>query len=67
MSRSDGEPFPWLRQIRDEHYERTKNMTEDELIEFYRREAAAVRKELESLIRGKARQLEDRSEQPAST
>jgi histidinol phosphatase-like PHP family hydrolase len=66
VSRSDAERFPWLRQARHESYEKTKDMTPEEMVEYYHREAQEARKELEPLIREKARQLDDRSEQPTS-
>jgi hypothetical protein len=31
-----------VRRIRDEHYEKTKNMSEEEILQFYRREADAA-------------------------
>ena len=38
-----------VRQIRDELYEKTRDMTADELITFYRRHAAAARAKLPRL------------------
>jgi hypothetical protein len=39
-----------VRRIRDEQYERTKNMSMDELLQFYHREAAAADQEALRLI-----------------
>lgn len=64
MSRSDSERFPWLRQARDESYETTKDMTPEEIVEYYHKEAQEARKELEPLIRDEERQVKNRSEQP---
>lgn len=38
-----------VRKIRDELYEKTKDMTTDELIAFYRRHAAATKAKLSRL------------------
>ena len=38
-----------VRRIRDEHYERTKNMSTEELLQFYRREADAANAEARGL------------------
>jgi hypothetical protein len=37
-----------VRRIRDEHYEKTKNMSMEELLQFYRREADAANAEAEA-------------------
>jgi len=39
-----------VRRIRDEHYQRTKNMSMEELLEFYRREADAANTEVKNLL-----------------
>ena len=36
----------WVRSVRDEHHELTKNMSTEELARFYREKAAAVLREL---------------------
>ena len=64
MSRSEGERFPWLRRARDESYENTKDMTPEQMVEYYHREAQEARTELEPLIREKTRQIKNRSQRP---
>jgi hypothetical protein len=39
-----------VRRIRDEHFERTKNMSSEDLLKFYRREAEAANEELGLLV-----------------
>lgn len=43
-----------VRRIRDDHYERTKYMPPEELLEFYRREANAANAEARSLLAKRA-------------
>jgi hypothetical protein len=43
-----------VRRIRDDHYERTKHMSTEELLEFYRREADAANAEALSLLAKRA-------------
>lgn len=45
MAETEIKTLEMVRRIRDEHYEKTKNMTEEELLQFYRREAEAMNSE----------------------
>ena len=50
MAETEIKTLEMVRRIRDEHYQRTKNMSTDELLEFYRREADAANEEAKSLL-----------------
>jgi hypothetical protein len=42
MAETEIKTLELVRRIRDEHYEKTKGMSEEELLQFYRREADAT-------------------------
>lgn len=46
MTHAEREPFPWLRRVRDEDYEATKEMSPEEMVAYYREKAAEVHAEL---------------------
>jgi hypothetical protein len=50
MAETEIKTLELVRRIRDEHYQRTKNMSMDELLEFYRREADAANEEAQRLL-----------------
>jgi hypothetical protein len=45
MAETEINALEMVRRIRDEHYEKTKNMSREELLQFYRREAEAANAE----------------------
>ncbi|HBL27372.1 MAG TPA: hypothetical protein DD490_11110 [Acidobacteria bacterium] len=45
MVKTEIKALEMVRRIRDEHYEKTKNMSDEERLQFYRREAEAVNAE----------------------
>jgi hypothetical protein len=50
MAETEIKTLELVRSIRDEHYEKTKNMSQEELLQFYRREADAANAEAFSLL-----------------
>ena len=52
MAETEIKVLEMIRRIRDEHYERTKDMSPEELLQFYRREADAANAEARSLLAG---------------
>ena len=42
MAETEIKALEMIRRIRDEHYAKTKNMSTEELLQFYRREADAA-------------------------
>jgi hypothetical protein len=50
MTHTEIKALEMVCRIRDEHYEKTKTMSAEELLQFYRREAEAVNAEALSLL-----------------
>ncbi|HKH47455.1 MAG TPA: hypothetical protein VKM72_22590 [Thermoanaerobaculia bacterium] len=50
MAETEIKALELVRRIRDEHYERTKDMSMEELLQFYRREADAANAEAQSRL-----------------
>lgn len=50
MAETEIKVLELVRRIRDDHYEKTKDMSMEELLQFYRREADEANAEARSLL-----------------